>query len=259
MREFPIQILWIPLPWKIQFFDPHQHNRHRNPQSIKIGTFNSPHRLLSKIVLQNLWPLVRRSQLVLKRARFLYALIQSIPFCLCKHIVLTMLEMKDDHQVGLPFGCLVTRICQQLVPNIPALKSVTKPEDSFGKHTVMKFNAQHVQIHRKQSLFHQLLWPCSIPPLLLPHKLLLLLLLRRCFPELWANCRLSSNNIWILMPEWSKSTSMSSNVCDDWSRMMMSQIECFDHSFYQLFMLVKLLFLWTTVETFCFYSCYFEY
>lgn len=61
----------------IQFFDHLHHNRDRNPQSIKIGTFNSPHRLLAKIVLQNLWPLVRRSQLVLKRARFLYALIQK--------------------------------------------------------------------------------------------------------------------------------------------------------------------------------------
>jgi hypothetical protein len=126
----------------IQFFDSHHHNRDRYPQSIKIGTFNSPHRLLAKIVLQNLWLLVMPSQLVLKRARFLYALIQRIPFYLFKHIVLTMLEMKDDHQVGLPFDCLVTRICQQFVLDIPALDQVTKPEDSFGKHTVMKSYAQ---------------------------------------------------------------------------------------------------------------------
>lgn len=53
-----------------------------------------------------------------------------------------MLEMKDDHQSSLPFGCLVTRICKQFVPDIPTLEPVQKPEDSFGKHTVMKSDAQ---------------------------------------------------------------------------------------------------------------------
>jgi hypothetical protein len=53
-----------------------------------------------------------------------------------------MLEMKDDHKSNLPFGCLITRICLQFVPDIPALEQAQKPEDSFGKHTVMKSNAQ---------------------------------------------------------------------------------------------------------------------
>jgi hypothetical protein len=122
------------------FFAPH--NRVRDSQSIKIEVFGSPHRLLARIVLQNLWPLVRRSQLTLSRARFLYVLIHRVLFCLCKHIVQTMLEMKDDNQVGLPYGCLVTRICQQFVMDIPAYEPVTHPEDSFGKHTVMKSDAQ---------------------------------------------------------------------------------------------------------------------
>jgi hypothetical protein len=88
----------------LDFFAP-QRAHDRVTHSIRIKLFSSPHRLLAKIVLHNLWPIVQRSELVLKRARFLYALIHKIPFYLCKHIVLIMLEMRDEHQRGLPFVC----------------------------------------------------------------------------------------------------------------------------------------------------------
>jgi len=88
----------------LDFFAPHRAHD-RVTHSIRIDLFSSPHRLLAKIVLHNLWPIVQRSELVLKRARFLYALIHKIPFYLCKHIVLIMLEMRDEHQRGLPFVC----------------------------------------------------------------------------------------------------------------------------------------------------------
>lgn len=61
-----------------------------------------------------------------------------------------MVEMKDDHQSGLPFRSLVTRICQPYVPDIPALEPVQRPEDSFGKHTVMKFDAQLPRVEEPQ-------------------------------------------------------------------------------------------------------------
>jgi hypothetical protein len=38
-----------------------------------------------------------RSELVYKKARFLFSLIQRISFCLCKDIVLTILEMRDEY------------------------------------------------------------------------------------------------------------------------------------------------------------------
>jgi hypothetical protein len=60
---------------------------HAHPQSheqahafIKIGAFSPPHRLFAKIVLHNLWPIARKSELVLKRAQFLYALCMRMPF-----------------------------------------------------------------------------------------------------------------------------------------------------------------------------------
>jgi len=83
-----------------------------------------------------------RSELVCKRARFLYAFVQRVPICLCKHIVLTMLEMHDKHHIGLPFACLVTRICLQVVPDIPAMEPKEKTKDTPAKHTVLKSNAQ---------------------------------------------------------------------------------------------------------------------
>jgi hypothetical protein len=64
---------------------------------IKIDAFSPPHRLLAKIVLHNLWPIACRSELVLKRARFLYTLVMRMPFYLCKHILQTMLEIRDEH------------------------------------------------------------------------------------------------------------------------------------------------------------------
>jgi hypothetical protein len=53
-----------------------------------------------------------------------------------------MLEMCDEHQTGLPFECLVTRICMQVVLDIPAMEPKEKTKDTFGKHTVIKSNAQ---------------------------------------------------------------------------------------------------------------------
>jgi len=45
-----------------------------------------------KIVQHNLWPTVRQSELVLKRAQFLYAIVMRLPFCLCTHILNIMLR-----------------------------------------------------------------------------------------------------------------------------------------------------------------------
>jgi hypothetical protein len=53
-----------------------------------------------------------------------------------------MLEMHDEHQTGLPFGCLVTRICLQVVLDNLAMEPKEKTKDTLGKHTMLKSNAQ---------------------------------------------------------------------------------------------------------------------
>jgi hypothetical protein len=69
--------------------------------------------MLAKIVQHNLWLVVRRSDLILKRAQFVYAICLRLPFCLCKHILGVILEAHDESNTGLPLGCLLTQIILQ--------------------------------------------------------------------------------------------------------------------------------------------------
>jgi hypothetical protein len=77
---------------------------------INIGAFAPMHRFLAKVVVTNLWPQARRSELTLKKATILYAIVMRTPFCLCKHILHTMLEVRDEKNTSLSFGCLITQI-----------------------------------------------------------------------------------------------------------------------------------------------------
>jgi hypothetical protein len=81
--------------------------------SIRIGALSAPHHMLAKIVQHNIWPVVRRSDLILKMAQFVYAISLRLPFCLCKHILSVMLEARDESNTSLPYGCLLTQIILQ--------------------------------------------------------------------------------------------------------------------------------------------------
>jgi hypothetical protein len=74
--------------------------------------------MLAKIVQHNLWPVARRSDLILKKAQFVYAIHLRLPCCLCKHILGVMLEAHDEGNTGLPFGCLLTQIILQSGINV---------------------------------------------------------------------------------------------------------------------------------------------
>jgi len=76
----------------------------------RICALSPSHRLLAKIVQHNLWPVIKRSDLTLKKAQFVYAIHLLLPFCLCKNIMSVMLEARDEGNTGLPFGCLLTQI-----------------------------------------------------------------------------------------------------------------------------------------------------
>jgi hypothetical protein len=99
------------------------------------------HQLLAKIVLHNQWPTTCRSELVLKRAQFLYALCMRMPFCMCKHILNRILEMRDDHSTGLQFACLVTKFYLQVMTDI-STEPKMRVQDPLGSKTLMKPNAQ---------------------------------------------------------------------------------------------------------------------
>jgi hypothetical protein len=66
----------------------------------------------------------------------------GVPFCLCSHFLLTMLELYDEHSIALPYGGLITKILKAKLSNIPANEHVDVLEGPFGKGTVLKSNAQ---------------------------------------------------------------------------------------------------------------------
>jgi hypothetical protein len=90
-----------------EFFHAVQQDEGR-PTNIKIGALAPAHGMLAKIVQHNLWPVARRSDLILKREQFVYVVNLRLPFCLCKHILGVMLEARDESNTGIPFGCLIT-------------------------------------------------------------------------------------------------------------------------------------------------------
>jgi hypothetical protein len=109
--------------------------------SIRIGALSPSHRMLAKIIQQNIWPVARRSDLILKRAQFVYAVHLCLPFCLCKHILSVILESRDEGNAGLPFGCLLTQIILQSGVNAPGEPKM-KIQQPISKQTLMKSNAQ---------------------------------------------------------------------------------------------------------------------
>jgi len=109
--------------------------------AIQIGALSSTHRILAKIIQQNIWPVARRSNLILKRAQFVYAIDLRLPFCLCKHILGVMLEARDESTAGLPFGCLLTQIILQSGINVNGEPKM-KIQQPISKQTLMKSNVQ---------------------------------------------------------------------------------------------------------------------
>jgi hypothetical protein len=109
--------------------------------TIRIGALSPSHRLFAKIMQHNLWPVVKRSDLILKKAQFVYAIYLRLHFCLYKHIISVMLEARDEGNTGLPFGCLLTQIILQSGINITGEPKM-KIQQPISKQTLIKSNAQ---------------------------------------------------------------------------------------------------------------------
>jgi len=123
-----------------EFFHAVPHGEERST-AIRIGALSPSHRMLAKIIQQNIWPVARRSDLILKRAQFVYAVHLRLPFCLCKHILGVMLEARDESTAGLLFGCLLSQIILQSGVNITGEPKM-KIQQPISKQTLMKSNAQ---------------------------------------------------------------------------------------------------------------------
>jgi hypothetical protein len=111
------------------------------PTSIRIGALSPSHRMLAKIIQQNIWHVARHSDLILKRAQFVFTVHLRLPFCLCKYIMGVILEARDEGNAGLPFGCLLTQIILQSRVNVTGEPKM-KIQQPISKQTLMKSNAQ---------------------------------------------------------------------------------------------------------------------
>jgi hypothetical protein len=140
------------------FFGTRPQREDKSHSQINIGAFAPMHRFLAKVVT-NLWPQARRSELTLKKATILYAIVMQTPFCLCKHILHTMLEVQDEKNTNLSFGCLITQICLQVMTDISNSEPKSRIPDPLGIQTLMKSNAQ--LRHEAQGSVPQ---PPPVPP-----------------------------------------------------------------------------------------------
>jgi len=111
------------------------------PTSIRIGALSPSHRMLAKIIQQNIWHVAWRSDMILKRAQFVYVVHLRFPFYLCKHILGVMLEAGDEGNAGLPFGCLLTQIILQSGVNVTGEPKMNI-QQPISNQTLMKSNTQ---------------------------------------------------------------------------------------------------------------------
>jgi len=109
--------------------------------TIKIGALSAPHNMLSKIIMHNIWPVIRRSDLILKKAQFVYVVCLLLPFCLCKHILGVILDAYNEGNTGLPFGCQITQNILQSGIGVTSEPKM-KIQNPVNKQTLMKSNAQ---------------------------------------------------------------------------------------------------------------------
>jgi hypothetical protein len=100
------------------------------------------HQFLAKIMVTNIWPQARWSELTFKKATLLYAIVMRTPFCLCKHILHTMLEVRDEKNTSHFFGYLITQIYLQVVIDISDSEPSSRIPNPLGIQNLMKSNAQ---------------------------------------------------------------------------------------------------------------------
>jgi hypothetical protein len=74
-----------------------------------------PVKLLARIMLINIYPLDHHSDLGVPRARFLFALLTDVSIDFPSFALRLMYETFDEKSTSLPFGSLISRICERFI------------------------------------------------------------------------------------------------------------------------------------------------
>jgi len=71
---------------------------------VPIKSMVAPYRLLAKIVLTNLWPIARHTELTIERAQFIYAIMVNVPIDLTTHFIDVIHKALCDKKSSFSFG-----------------------------------------------------------------------------------------------------------------------------------------------------------
>jgi hypothetical protein len=96
-----------------------------------------PKKLLARIMLINIYPLDHHSDLGVPRARFLYALLTDASIDFPSFALRLMYETFDEKSTSLPFGSLISRICEHFI-TIHGSEPKMKPLGPFSRATVRR-------------------------------------------------------------------------------------------------------------------------
>ncbi|KAG6675550.1 hypothetical protein I3842_15G108700 [Carya illinoinensis] len=75
------------------------------------------YRLLAKIVLTNLWPISRHTEISLEKAYFMYALATGVSIDFPRHVIDIIHRSHVEKELNLPFGSLITQLA--MVAKLP--------------------------------------------------------------------------------------------------------------------------------------------
>ncbi|KAG7980996.1 hypothetical protein I3843_05G210200 [Carya illinoinensis] len=96
------------------------------------------YRLLAKIVLTNLWPISRHTEISLERAYFMYALATSVSIDFPRHVIDIIHRSHVEKELNLPFGSLITKLAMIAKVPLRANEPTMKLPGPISALTVVK-------------------------------------------------------------------------------------------------------------------------
>ncbi|KAG7979914.1 hypothetical protein I3843_05G154800 [Carya illinoinensis] len=105
------------------------------------------YRLLAKIVLTNLWPISRHTEISLERAYFMYALATGVSIDFPRHVIDIIHRSHVEKELNLPFGSLITKLAMIAKVPLRANEPTMKLPRPISALTVVKSSAVITKKH----------------------------------------------------------------------------------------------------------------
>ncbi|KAE8009241.1 hypothetical protein FH972_005690 [Carpinus fangiana] len=124
------------------FIPPDSYNHWQDYMTvIPLGHLSHPMKLLARIVMQNVFPIVHHSYLGVARGRLIYALLTDVQIDFASIAIRLMKAMFSETSISLPYGSLISCIIMKFV-RIPDSEPTMKHLGPFSKATVSRSKGQ---------------------------------------------------------------------------------------------------------------------